>query len=216
MISFIDEHRSVSGVEPICRLLPIAPSTYYENVAKRLDVDRLSVRARSDIGMKIEIRRVFDENFQVYGVRKVWRQLQREGYDARCTVARLMRSMSLQGIIRRKPVHTTFSDKAAPSPLDRVNRQFKAPALNRLSVSDFTYVATWQGFVYVAFVIDVFARRIVGWRASRTAHASFILDALEQALHDRVLFMAAGSCIIRTGAFNTCPSGIPSGWQKLA
>ena len=186
MISFIDEHRSVFGVEPICRLLPIAPSTYYENVAKRLDVDHLSVRARSDIGMKIEIRRVFNENFQVYGVRKVWRQLQREGYDiARCTVARLMRSMSLQGIIRGKPVRTTFSDKAAPSPLDRVNRQFKAPAPNRLWVSDFTYVATWQGFVYVAFVIDVFARRIVGWRASRTTHASFVLDALEQALHDR-------------------------------
>lgn len=186
MISFIDEHRSVFGVEPICRLLPIAPSTYYENVAKRLDVDRLSVRARSDIALKIEIRRVFNENFQVYGVRKVWRQLQREGYDiARCTVARLMRSMSLQGIIRGKPVRTTFSDKAAPSPLDRVNRQFKAPAPNRLWVSDFTYVATWQGFVYVAFVIDVFARRIVGWRASRTAHASFVLDALEQALHDR-------------------------------
>lgn len=136
--------------------------------------------------MKIEIRRVFNENFQVYGVRKVWRQLQREGYDiARCPVARLMRSMSLQGIIRGKPVRTTFSDKAASSPLDRVNRQFKAPAPNRLWVSDFTYVATWQGFVYVAFVIDVFARRIVGWRASRTAHASFVLDALEEALHDR-------------------------------
>ena len=142
MISFIDEHRGVFGVEPICRLLPIAPSTYYENVARRLDVDRLSVRARSDIGLKIEIRRVFNENFQVYGVRKVWRQLQREGYDiARCTVARLMRSMSLQGIIRGKPIRTTFSDKAAPSPLDRVNHQFKAPAPNRLWVSDFTYGA---------------------------------------------------------------------------
>ncbi|WP_244479299.1 IS3 family transposase, partial [Rhizobium sp. Leaf384] len=145
---------------------------YYENVAKRLDVDRLSIRARSDIGLKIEIRRVFEQNFRVYGVRKVWRQLEREGFDvARCSVARLMRSMSLQGIIRRKPICTTFSDKTAPSPLDRVNRQFKAPAPNRLWVSDFTYVATWQGFVYVAFVIDVFARRIVGWRASRTAHA---------------------------------------------
>ncbi len=186
MISFIDAHRSVLGVEPICRLLPIAPSTYYENVAKRLDRDRLSVRARSDIGLRIEIRQVFNENFQVYGVRKVWRQLLREGYAiARCRVARLMRSMSLQGTIRGKPVRTTFSDKVAPSPLDRVNRQFKAPAPNRLWVSDFTYVATWQGFVYVAFVIDVFARRIVGWRASRTAHASFVLDALEQALHDR-------------------------------
>ncbi|TBA12001.1 IS3 family transposase [Rhizobium ruizarguesonis] len=186
MISFIDEHRAVFGVEPICRLLPIAPSTYYENVAKRVDVDRLSIRARRDISLKIEIRRVFEQNYRVYGVRKVWRQLKREGFDvARCTVARLMRSMSLQGIIRGKPIRTTFPDRTAPSPLDRVNRQFKAPAPNRLWVSDFTYVATWQGFVYVAFVIDAFARRIVGWRVSRTAHAGFVLDALEQALHDR-------------------------------
>ncbi len=186
MISFIDEHRGEFGVEPICRLLPIAPSTYYENVAKRLDVDRLSVRARSDIGLKIEIRRVFNENFQVYGLRKVWRQLQREGFDiARCTVARLMRTMGLQGIIRGKPIRTTISDKTAPCPLDRVNRHFCAPAPNMLWLSDFTYVATWQGFVYVAFVIDAFARRIVGWRASRTAHAGFVLDALDQALHDR-------------------------------
>lgn len=186
MISFIDEHRSVLGVEPICKLLPIAPSTYYDASAKRLDVDRLSVRARADMGMKIEIRRVFNENFQVYGVRKVWRQLQREGFDvARCTVARLMRMMGLQGVIRGKPIRTTISDKSAPCPLDRVNRQFRAPRPNMLWLSDFTYVATWQGFVYVAFVIDAFARRIVGWRASRTAHASFVLDALEQALHDR-------------------------------
>jgi putative transposase len=186
MISFIDEHRSVLGVEPICRLLPIAPSTYYEVIAKRTDVDRLSARERNDIAMKVEIRRVFNENFQVYGVRKVWRQLQREGYDiARCTVARLMRMMGLQGVIRGKPVKTTVSDKSAPCPLDRVNRQFFAPAPNMLWLSDFTYVATWQGFVYVAFVIDAFARRIVGWRASRTAHAGFVLDALDQALHDR-------------------------------
>lgn len=186
MISFIDEYRSVLGVEPICRLLPIAPSTYYEVVAKRTDVGRLSARAQRDMAMKIEIRRVFNENFQVYGVRKVWRQLQREGFDvARCTVARLMRVMGLQGIIRGKPVKTTVSDKAAPCPLDRVNRQFCAPAPNMLWLSDFTYVATWQGFVYVAFVIDAFARRIVGWRASRTAHAGFVLDALDQALHDR-------------------------------
>ena len=184
MISFIDEHRGVFGVEPICRLLPIAPSTYYENVAKRLDVDRLSIRARSDIGLKIEIRRVFNQNFQVYGVRKVWRQLQREGFDiARCTVARLMRVMGLQGIIRGKPIRTTISDKTGPCPLE--NRHFFAPAPNMLWRSDFTYVATWQGFVYVAFVIDAFARRIVGWRASRTAHADFVLDALDQALHDR-------------------------------
>ena len=186
MISFIDEHRPVLGVEPICKLLPIAPSTYYDTVAKRTDVDRLSVRARRDVGLKIEIRRVFDANYRVYGVRKVWRQLQREGFEvARCTVARLMRTMGLRGIIRGKPVRTTFSDKAAPCPLDRVNRQFHAPAPNRLWVSDFTYVSTWSGMVYAAFVIDVYARFIVGWRVSRTAQAGFVLDALEQALHDR-------------------------------
>ncbi|WP_188826207.1 IS3 family transposase [Brucella endophytica] len=186
MISFIDEHRPVFGVEPICRLLPIAPSSYYEHVAKREDVGRLSARGRSDIALKIEIRRVFEANFRVYGVRKVWRQLQREGFEvARCTIARLMRSMGLKGVIRGKPVRTTVSDKATPCPLDRVNRQFKASAPNRLWVSDFTYVATWAGFVYVAFVIDAFARRIVGWRVSRTANAGFVLDALEQALHDR-------------------------------
>jgi putative transposase len=129
---------------------------------------------------------VFDLNFQVYGVRKVWRQLQREGEDvARCTVARLMRGMDLQGAVRGKRVKTTVSNGSAPCPLDKVNRQFQAPRPNALWVSDFTYVATWAGFVYVAFVIDTFARRIVGWRASRTAHAGFVLDALEQALHDR-------------------------------
>jgi putative transposase len=129
---------------------------------------------------------VFEENFQVYGVRKVWRQLRREGREvARCTVGRLMRTMGLQGVVRGKPVRTTISDKAAPCPLDHVKRQFKAPRPNALWVSDFTYVATWVGFLYVAFVIDTFARRIVGWRVSRTAHASFVLDALEQALHDR-------------------------------
>ena len=186
MISFIDEHRPVLGVEPICKLLPIAPSTYYDTVAKRTDVDRLSVRARRDVGLKIEIGRVFDANYRVYGVRKVWRQLQREGFEvARCTVARLMKTMGLQGIIRGKPVRTTVSDKAAPCPLDRVNREFHAPAPNRLWVSDFTYVSTWTGIVYVAFVIDVYARFIVGWRVSRTAHAGFVLDALEQAIHDR-------------------------------
>ena len=186
MISFIDEHRPVLGVEPICKVLPIAPSTYYDTVAKRTDVDRLSVRARRDVSLKIEIRRVFDANYRVYGVRKVWRQLRREGFDvARCTVARLMKTMGLQGVIRGKPVRTTVSDKAVPCPLDRVNRQFHAPAPNRLWVSDFTYVSTWTGIVYVAFVIDVYARFIVGWRVSRTAHADFVLDALEQALHDR-------------------------------
>ncbi len=186
MIAFIDDHREAHGVEPICNVLPIAPSTYHAHVAKRVDPSRLSARARRDAALKDEVQRVFEANFRVYGVRKVWRQLQREGFDvARCTVARLMRAMGLEGIIRGKPLRTTVSDKAAPCPFDHVNRQFHAPAPNMLWVSDFTYVATWTGFVYVAFVIDTFARRIVGWRVSRTAHASFVLDALEQALHDR-------------------------------
>ena len=186
MITFIDDNRAVHGVEPICKALPIAPSTYHKHVAERQNPALLSARAQRDTALKPEIERVFSENFAVYGVRKVWRQMQREGYDiARCTVERLMRDMGLAGVIRGKPVRTTISDRAAPCPLDRVNRQFHAPAPNRLWVSDFTYVATWAGFVYVAFVIDVYARYIVGWRVSRTAHASFVLDALEQALHDR-------------------------------
>jgi putative transposase len=186
MIAFIDEHRAVHGVELICRVLPIAPSTYHAYAARRADPGKLPARARRDITLKTEIRRVYEENFQVYGVRKVWRQLLRDGIPvARCTVARLMRTMGLQGVVRGKKVRTTISDAAAPCPLDRVNRQFKAPHPNALWVSDFTYVATWAGFVYVAFVIDVFARRIVGWRVSRTAHAGFVLDALEQALHER-------------------------------
>jgi putative transposase len=186
MIAFIDDHRRTYGVEPICKVLPIALSTYHAHVAKRVDPSRLSARDRRDAALKEEVRRVFEANFRVYGVRKVWRQLQREGFDvARCTVARLMRAMGLEGVIRGKPIRTTVSDKAARCPLDHVNRQFHAPAPNMLWVSDFTYVATWTGFVYVAFVIDTYARRIVGWRASRTAHASFVLDALEQALHDR-------------------------------
>ncbi len=186
MIAFIDDHRGAHGVEPICRVLPIAPSTYHDHLAKRADPEKMSVRARRDMAMKVEVARVFAENFRVYGVRKVWRQMRREGFEvARCTVERLMRSLELQGVIRGKPVRTTLSDRAAPCPLDHVNRQFNALRPNTLWVSDFTYVATWQGFVYVAFVIDTFARRIVGWRASRTAHASFVLDALEQALHDR-------------------------------
>lgn len=186
MIGFIDDHREAHGVEPICKLLPIAPSTYHAHVARRRDPALQSSRAKCDAALMPEISRVFEENFRVYGVRKVWRQLLREGHAvARCTVARLMASMGLQGVIRGKPVRTTISDKAAPCPLDHVNRQFQAPRPNALWVADFTYVATWHGFVYVAFIIDAYARRIVGWRASRTAHAGFVLDALEQALHDR-------------------------------
>lgn len=155
-------------------------------VARKADPAKLSARAQRDIGLNADIRRVFDENFQVYGVRKVWRQLQREGIQAaRCTVARLMREMGLRGAIRGKPVKTTIADKALPGPLDRVNRQLRADRPDQLWLSDFTYVSTWSGFVYVAFIIDAFARRIVGWRASRTAGAGFVLDALEQALHQR-------------------------------
>ena len=169
MIDFIDEYRAIHGVEPICRVLPIAPSTYYAHAARHADPGKLPARAQRDTALKVEIGRVYDENYQVYGVRKVWRQLGREGIVvARCTVARLMRTMGLQGVVRGKTVRTTISDAAAPCPLDRVNRQFRAPRPNALWVSDFTYVATWAGFVYVAFVIDAFARRIVGWRVSRT------------------------------------------------
>ena len=146
MVSFIDAHRKVYGVEPICRVLPIAPSTYHAHTARRIEPTKRSARARRDDALGPEVRRVFEENFRVYGVRKVWRQLRREGFDvARCTVARLMRAMGLAGVIRGKPVRTTISDRAAPCPLDRVNRQFRAPAPNMLWVSDFTYVATWAG-----------------------------------------------------------------------
>jgi transposase InsO family protein len=186
MIAFIDDHRDAYGVEPICRVLPIAPSTYHAHVARRADPSKASARARREATLRPEIRRVWEENFGVYGVRKVWRQLGREGVGvARCTTARLMRQMGLRGTVRGKETRTTIADKAVPCPADKVDRQFWAPRPNALWVSDFTYVATWQGFVYVAFVIDAFARRIVGWRVSRTAHASFVLDALEQALHDR-------------------------------
>lgn len=190
---FIDENRDVHGVEPICRTLKIAPSTYYSHDARRRQPEIASPRARSDAALRPEIQRVYDENFQVYGVRKVWLQLNREGFDvARCTVERLMKSMGLQGVSRGKPVKTTVSDKAAPCPLDRVNRQFWAPAPNRLWVSDFTYVSTWAGRLYVAFVIDAYARKIVGWRVSRTMTAGFVLDALDQALAARRPYAGGG------------------------
>ena len=186
MTAFIDEHRDVFGVEPICQVLPIAPSTYYTQAARRVDPDLRPNRAWRDDALCQEIRRVWDENKQVYGVRKVWKQLRREGYGtARCTVERLMRRLGLRGVIRGRTVKTTVSDKATPCPLDKVNRQFRAARPNALWVSDFTYVSTWQGFVYVAFVIDVFARRIVGWKVSSSARTDFVLDALEQALHAR-------------------------------
>ena len=153
MIAFIDDHRQAYGVEPICRVLPIAPSTYHTHVARRADPSRLPDRIRRDADLKVEIRRVFEENFRVYGVRKIWRQLRRKGFSvARCTVARLMRDMGVRGATRGKPLRTTISDKAAPRPLDHVNRQFHACAPNRLWLADFTYVATWAGFVYVTEV----------------------------------------------------------------
>jgi len=193
MIAFIDDQRGTYGVEPICRVLPIAPSTYFAAAARRADPAKAPARVRRDVDLQMEIRRVFEENYRVYGVRKVWRQLRREGHDvARCTVARLMRLMGLQGAVRGKPIKTTHSDKATPCPRDHVNRQFQVAAPNTLWVSDFTYVATWQGFVYVAFVIDAFARRIVGWRVSRSQHAGFVLDALEQALAARRPFAGQG------------------------
>jgi len=186
MTAFIDQYRSAYGVEPICEQLPIAPATYYEHLRRREHPETVPPRVQRDAKLSREIQRVFDENYQVCGMRKVWHQLKREGFEVtRCTVERLMRKMGFEGVIRGKRLRTTVPDKAAPCPLDHVNRQFRAEQPNVLWVSDFTYVSTWTGFVYVAFVIDAFARKIVGWRASRTAHAGFVLDALEQAIHDR-------------------------------
>jgi transposase InsO family protein len=186
MMKFVDEHRDIHGVEPICRALQIAPSGYWRHAARQRCPQLRCERARSDEALEPRIREVWQSNLQVYGADKVWRQLGREGVEvARCTVERLMRRLGLQGARRGKAVRTTVSDRAAPCPLDRVNRQFKASRPNELWVSDFTYVSTWQGWLYVAFVVDVFSRRIVGWRVSRSMHTEFVLDALEQALYDR-------------------------------
>jgi transposase InsO family protein len=186
MAAFIDEHRATYGVEPICRMLPIAPSSYYEHKARQVDPGRLPARARSDAVLQEHIQRVFDENFQVYGPRKVWRQLKREKVPAaRCTVERLMRNMGLQGAIRGRKFRTTMPDEASTRPADLVQRNFTATRPNQLWVADLTYVASWSGFVFVAFVIDVFARCIVGWRVSRSLKADLVLDALEQALWAR-------------------------------
>jgi len=185
MVKFIDDHRDAYGVEQICAVLPIAPSTYYTQKARAADRSRAPLRIPLDAALRPAIQRVWDANFQVYGVRKVWRQLNREAIPvARCTVTRLMRDLGLRGAVRGSPVRTTVSDKALPRPADRVQRDFRAGHPNRLWVSDFTFVATWRGFVCVAFVIDVFARRLVGWRVSSTARTDFVLDALVQ-LYDR-------------------------------
>jgi transposase InsO family protein len=186
MVAFIDEHREVAGVESICSELPIAPSTYYTHKAAQADPTKLSPRRRRDALLQVEIRRVWDENFMVYGARKVWRQLVREGHRvARCTVERLMRQMGLHGVVRGKHKRTSVGSDHDQRPLDLVRRVFHADRPNQLWVADFPYVATWTGFVYVAFIIDVFARMIVGWRAARSMSADLTLDALEQALWAR-------------------------------
>jgi transposase InsO family protein len=186
MVSFIDTHRAAYGVESICAQLPIAPSQYYEAKAREAQPGRLPPRLQRDRVLRAEIRRVYDENFHVYGARKVWRQLGREDViAARCTIERLMRELGLQGVVRGRKCRTTIADDRAARPLDRVNRQFQASRPDQLWVADFTYVATWSGFVYVAFVIDVFARRIIGWRVARSMRTELVLDALEQALWAR-------------------------------
>ena len=187
MVAFIDQHRDSYGVEPICAVLPIAPSTYFLRKAQRQDPTTRSARARRDDERRAAIQRVWDENDQVYGPRKVWRQLRRDGVGvARCTVERLMRDMGLRGVGRGRAWKiTTQADPAAARPADLVERRFTATRPNQLWVADFTYVATWRGFVYVAFVIDVFARRLVGWSVSASLRTDVVLDALEQAIYDR-------------------------------
>src|SRR5207245_791158 len=187
MVRFIDDHRTVYGVESICAVVPIAPSTYFRHKAEQRDPTRRSARAQHDAVLRAIILRIWTENHQVYGPRKVWKQMGREGLRAaRCRVRRLMRAMGLAGVVRgRAWITTTDSDPEASRPRDLVDRQFTATRPNQLWVSDFTYVATWRGFVYVAFVIDVFARRIVGWRVASSLHTDFVLDALEQAIYDR-------------------------------
>jgi putative transposase len=188
MVAFVDAHREVYGVESICAQLPIAPATYYTHRARSLDPERRPARQRRDEELSGEIRRVFDANFQVYGPRKVWRQLTlRDGIEvARCTVERIMRRMGLRGAVRgRAFCITTTSGAVTERPLDLVARNFTATRPNQLWVADLTYVATWRGFVYAAFVVDVFSRRIVGWRVSNSLRTDLAFDALEQALYDR-------------------------------
>lgn len=186
MATYIDENKDRFGVEPICNVVPIAPSTYYEHKAKQRDPTRRSDREKRDAVLKPEIERVWQENFKVYGARKVWLQLNREEIDvARCTVARLMKIIGIQGVRRGRRTITTIPGDALDRPRDAVNRDFNVSRPNALWVADLTYVATWRGFVYVAFVIDAFARRIVGWRVSNSLHTDIALDALEQALYER-------------------------------
>jgi transposase InsO family protein len=194
MVQFIDDHRATYGVEPICAVLPIAPSTYFLQKAQHANPRLRSARAQRDDDLRVEIQRVYDANFQVYGPRKVWRELRRAGVDvARCTVVRLMRDMRLSGAVRGRAWRiTTQSQPALDRPRDLVERTFEATRPNQLWVADFTYVATWAGFVYGAFVIDVFSRRIVGWRVSASMRTDFVLDALDQAIYARGGTLPAG------------------------
>ncbi len=187
MVTFIDDHRGEYGVESICTVVPIAPSTYYEHKAREADPRRVPPRAHRDRALRPEIVRVWEKNISVYGAKKVWKQLKREGFSvARCMVERLMKEMGLEGVVRgRAFTTTTRSGDGAERPLDLIDRDFAAERPNQLWVSDLTYVATWRGFVYVAFVIDAFARRIVGWRVSSSLRSDLALDALEQAICER-------------------------------
>ena len=187
MVAFVDAHREAYGVEPICEVLPMAPSTYYVQRAQAADPTKRSARAQRDEKLLVEVERVFRENLCVYGARKVWKQLLREGHEtARCTVARLMSGRGLCGVTRKRSFKvTTVADERAPRPPDLVERDFTATAPNRLWVADITYVSTWTGFAYVAFVTDAFSRRIVGWRVSSSLRSDLALDALEHALHAR-------------------------------
>ena len=186
MTEFVDQHRKEYGVEPICAELPIAPSTYYEHKRREREPQRCSARSRRDAELGEAIRRVHTDNYGVYGARKVWRQLRREGIGAaRCTVERLMRLEGLKGVVRGKKRRTTVSDENAHRPADLVDRRFVASAPNRLWLADITYIPTWSGFVYAAFVIDAYSRFIVGWRVATTLRTDLALDALEQALWAR-------------------------------
>ena len=197
MVRFIDDHRDVYGVEPICRVIPISSSTYYAEKALQRDPSRRSARAKRDRALRPEIQRMWDQNRQVYGAEKVWKQLNREGIQvARCTVERLMGDLGLEGTVRGRRCRTTVPSDAAERPLDLVDRDFTAERPNQLWVSDLTYVATWQGFVYVAFVIDAFSRRIVGWRVSRSLRSDLALDALNPP--------------------SISASAIPNGWPRQA
>ena len=218
MLKFINAHRATYGVEPICAVAPIAPSTYYAHKARQAHPSRLSARGQRDTWLKAQIQRVWDANLQVYGVRKIWRQLTREGIRvARCSVARLMREMGLQGAVRGRRFKTTIADDAAARPADLVNRTFTATRPNALWVADLTYVATWAGFVYVAFVIDVFARVIVGWRVARS-HARWAPISRSMPSSKRCMpgLLSTSSSITAIGARSISQFATPNAWRRQA